>query len=52
MEHTSYGLANCVIVIPALDPDQTLPAYAAALLEQFGLCASNIVRQVREMLGR
>lgn len=25
---------------------------AAALLEQFGLCASNIVRQVREMLGR
>lgn len=34
MEHTSYGLANCVIVIPALDPDQTLPAYAAALLER------------------
>ena len=27
-------LRRCVVVIPALDPDGTLPGYAAALLER------------------
>lgn len=34
MSAASGALKNCIVVIPALDPDQTLPAYAAALLEQ------------------
>lgn len=31
-ERTSDALQNCIVVIPALDPDRTLPEYAAALL--------------------
>ena len=33
MNTDTGALNNCIIVIPALEPDDTLPAYAAALLE-------------------
>lgn len=34
MDEKTGPLRRCIVVIPALDPDEALPAYAAALLEQ------------------